>query len=116
MDDFELLRQEYGMPRDEKFQALQEDLHRMKDDLFSIAEALGVQEEFGGGLAAERIVLAIEALKEKAGMTLKVASHMIKVSKILTADDSAQNPDGSFKTQNAETMDPKQAEFFKDKP
>lgn len=47
----------------------------------------------------------------------RVASYgkyTLTASRVLTADDSSQNPDGSFKTKDAESMDPKQAEFFKE--
>ena len=64
------------MPKSE-LDLLREDHQRMTNDLFSVAEALGVDEEWGGGLSPERMVMAIQDLKERCGHS------MVKVSKIL---------------------------------
>ena len=42
---------------------LKHEKHMLVTDLFRIAEALGVKEEWGGGLAPERIWWRIEELK-----------------------------------------------------
>ncbi len=99
MNDFELLREEYGRPVNEQIKALQEQNKMLVDSLHQMGEALGVRESFGNnGMVPDEILLAIENLNEKAGVLPKVAkvTGMIKTSRVfkiaIAADAPAPDP------------------------